>query len=85
MFTKAILEKVASIFALPINELSPSASLSHYGVDSLVAVELRNWLLTAAQVEVSIADIMQSASVAVLAEVVAEGSRRFLNAADLDG
>jgi hypothetical protein len=75
LITQAIVEKVASIFTLPSSEILASEPLSKYGVDSLVAVELRNWLLMAAQSEVSIFDVLHSPSVSVLAETVSVKSR----------
>ena len=63
------------MFSLPEDEVDPSASMSHYGVDSLVAVELRNWLSSASQSEVSIFDIMQSKSLVGLAETAGVKSR----------
>nr|WOL36632.1 highly reducing polyketide synthase [Pseudogymnoascus verrucosus] len=69
---KGISNKLMEIFM--ISEIVPSYLLSDYGVDSLVAVELRNMLALKAGAEVSIFDIMQSASVAALATKVASKS-----------
>ena len=72
---RVIAVKLSVMFSLPEDEVDPSASMAHYGVDSLVAVELRNWLASAAQSEVSIFDIMQSKSLVGLAETAAVKSR----------
>ena len=72
---RVIVGKLSVMFSLPEDEVDPSASMSHYGVDSLVAVELRNWLSSASQSEVSIFDIMQSKSLVGLAETAAVKSR----------
>lgn len=48
--------------------------MSHYGVDSLVAVELRNWLGSAAKAKVSIFTILQTPSLAEFASLVASSS-----------
>ena len=45
----AIVNKLSHMFALPEDEMDKSESMAHYGIDSLVAVELRNWLSSAAQ------------------------------------
>lgn len=71
----AICAKIAAMFGLPEEEVSPAVSMAHYGVDSLVAVELRNWLSSATQSEVSIFDIMQSKSLNSLAAVACGKSR----------
>lgn len=71
---QAITKKLVDIFMLAEAEISPSMSLSDYGVDSLVAVELRNMLALRAGSETSIFDIMQSTSISALATVVATKS-----------
>ena len=52
-------------------EVDPSKDLAAHGVDSLVAVELRNWVATQAGVELAILDLMQSQSLTELAEMMA--------------
>ncbi|KAM7203160.1 putative polyketide synthase protein [Naviculisporaceae sp. PSN 640] len=71
----AIVNKLSVMFALPEEEMDKSQSMAHYGIDSLVAVELRNWLSSAAQTEVSIFDIMQSKSLVGLAGAACVKSR----------
>lgn len=72
---QAIVGKLSVMFSLPEGEVDPSASMSHYGVDSLVAVELRNWLSSASQSDISIFDIMQSKSLVSLATVAGVKSK----------
>lgn len=45
------------------------------GVDSLVAVELRNWLLSQTGAEVSVIDVMRSKSLVALSENIARKSK----------
>jgi hypothetical protein len=66
-----IVQKLVNIFMLSADDLNLSKPLSDYGVDSLVAVELRNMLALGASAEVSIFDIMQSTSIKALAMTVA--------------
>ncbi|KAI5865333.1 reducing type I polyketide synthase [Durotheca rogersii] len=73
--SRAIAVKMAGMFGLPEEEVSPTAPMSQYGVDSLVAVELRNWLSSATQSEVSVFEIMQSKSLKSLAAVACNKSR----------
>jgi hypothetical protein len=73
--TDALTRKLADMFSLPIAEVDPSLTLASYGVDSLVAVELRNWLAGTAGADTSIFDIMQSSSVSSLAVRVAQKSQ----------
>jgi hypothetical protein len=73
--TDALAQKVADMFSLPFADVDPSLALASYGVDSLVAVELRNWLAVSAAADLSIFDIMQSSSVASLSAKVAQRSQ----------
>ena len=62
------------MFMIPEAEIDASLPTSEYGVDSLVAVELRNWLFAKAAAEMSIFDMLQSKSLNALAEKVATKS-----------
>jgi hypothetical protein len=66
-----ITKKLMDIFMVAEDEVVPTKSPSEIGVDSLVAVELRNMLALKAGAELSIFDIMQSPSLAALAATVA--------------
>ncbi len=71
----ALARKLTDIFLLADGDVVPSKSLGEFGVDSLVAVELRNMVGLRAGAEMSIFEIMQSASVGELARGVAVRSR----------
>ncbi|KAK3389414.1 hypothetical protein B0H63DRAFT_518643 [Podospora didyma] len=66
-----ITSKLMDIFMISDDEAAPSKSLAEFGVDSLVAVELRNMLALKAGAELSIFDIIQSPSLTALARHVA--------------
>ncbi|KAL4865188.1 hypothetical protein BDV12DRAFT_200380 [Aspergillus spectabilis] len=71
----AIATKLAEIFMTPVSEIDLGKPPAHFGVDSLVAVELRNMLVLQAAADVSIFDILQTGSLESLAGLVAEKSR----------
>ncbi|KAL4962931.1 type I polyketide synthase [Aspergillus stella-maris] len=73
--TDAILAQLSKLIATPVEMLSPAQSLDSYGVDSLVAVELRNWIGAYLQANVQLMVIRGSGSIAQLAGVVAKESR----------
>lgn len=50
-------------------------TLARYGMDSLVEVELRNWLSDTFQVQSSVFDVMQLSSLIVLATKTALKSK----------
>lgn len=70
----ALIKKLVAIFMIPEEEILVTKSMAAFGVDSLVAVELRNMLALQAGAEVSIFDIMQSPSLASLSSTVASTS-----------
>ncbi|PVI01286.1 polyketide synthase [Periconia macrospinosa] len=41
---QAMKAKLARLLAMPVEEMSADRSMANYGVDSLIAVELRNWI-----------------------------------------
>ncbi|KAM0279893.1 hypothetical protein ACHAQH_004333 [Verticillium albo-atrum] len=71
----AITNKLSEIFVISIDEVDPAQHPSHYGVDSLVAVELRNMLSHQAAADISIFSILQTQSLNALASEVASKSR----------
>lgn len=75
LLTGAIITKLSEMFMLAEAEVDKSMPLSKYGVDSLVAVELRNWLGAHAHADVSLFDVLQSASLEALAVRVAKKSK----------
>ncbi|KAJ5504483.1 hypothetical protein N7463_007357 [Penicillium fimorum] len=74
LVSAAIAEKLSEIFMIPVSDIELPNRPAHYGIDSLVAVELRNMLVQQVAAEVSIFGIMQSSSLAALAADVASKS-----------
>lgn len=70
----AVVDKLADMFVIPKQDIDASQPLSKYGVDSLVAVELRNWLVPSTQCELSIFDLLRASSLRDLAETIATRS-----------
>ncbi|CAG8028853.1 unnamed protein product [Penicillium olsonii] len=66
----AILGKISSILMRPIEELDPAAPISVYGLDSLVAIEIRNWITRELESNLQILEILTSDSMAALAEMI---------------
>ncbi|KAI0506887.1 putative polyketide synthase [Xylaria bambusicola] len=72
---QAVVTKISDMFVIQESEINPCLPLSEYGVDSLVAVELRNWLVPNARIEMSIFDLLGSPSLAELAKSVVKRSK----------
>ncbi|KAH9992683.1 KR domain-containing protein [Xylariaceae sp. FL0662B] len=71
---EAITQKLMDIFMMSKSEIDIREGLTDHGVNSLVAVELRNMLALRAGAEVSIFDIMQISSIISLGSLVAARS-----------
>ena len=70
----ALVSKLASMFMVPETNIDDAVPLARLGVDSLISVELRNWITAVVRAECSFFDIMQASSLAVLAQTLAEKS-----------
>jgi hypothetical protein len=70
LVTRAVGARLAQIFNVAPEEIDPNATLASHGVDSLVAVEVRNWLAGAAKAKMSIFEILHSKSLIQFAELV---------------
>ena len=69
-----LLRQLGKLIATPENALSAKNSLDHYGVDSLTAVEMRNWIVAYLQVDLPLMSIRGTGSIWELAELSAKES-----------
>ncbi|KAL8737325.1 MAG: hypothetical protein Q9181_001781 [Wetmoreana brouardii] len=75
---EAIAQKLTDIFAIPMEDVDMTKAPTEYGVDSLVAVELRNMLIHQVGSEVASFDILQGVSLGKLA-IEATAKSRHVN------
>ncbi|RSL58093.1 hypothetical protein CEP53_006251 [Fusarium sp. AF-6] len=67
---RALAAKLARAMSMSPEDIEPNKPLSNYGVDSLMAVELRSWIGRDFGTAVAISDIMGGVPIASIAEVV---------------
>ncbi|KAI1084518.1 acyl transferase domain-containing protein [Whalleya microplaca] len=72
---KALAAKLARSLAISPGDVEPSKPLSDYGVDSLMAVELRNWIGKDFRINLAVFDIMGGATIAEIGELVANRAK----------
>lgn len=72
---EAIISKLASNLMVSDADIDPAQPITACGVDSLVAVELRNWLLSQTGAEISVIDVLQSKSIVALSGSIAGRSK----------
>ncbi|KAK3687885.1 hypothetical protein B0T22DRAFT_439466 [Podospora appendiculata] len=73
--TDALSYKLAKTLSIPRDEIDPQKPMHSYGVDSLVAVEMRNWLAKELKADVAVFELMSNTSIAGIGSVVAGKSR----------
>lgn len=77
----ALLEKLTKVLSVDLAELDPARPMHAYGVDSLVAVELRTWITKEIGSDVSVFEMTSGQRIGQLAATAAEKSR-FVNNKD---
>ena len=68
-------KRLAIIFNVSAEEIDLAVPMTMHGVDSLVAVELRNWLSGAAKDKISIFEITQSSYLMEFVGLIVKRSR----------
>lgn len=66
-------KKVFGLLLKPVEDLQTSSSLSELGMDSLVAIEVRQWWKTVFQFDISVLEMMAMGSLDMLGEHAAKG------------
>ena len=72
LLEKALVEKLSDMFVIPEANIDVGKSLPQYGVDSLVAVELKNWLTPMTGCETSTFELLAGTSMKELAAKIAQ-------------
>ena len=70
----AIVSKLSQSLGVSQADIDPSRPVHLFGVDSLIAVELRNWFLSKLKADVAILHILGESSVETLAQIAAHSS-----------
>ncbi|KAF1828904.1 reducing type I polyketide synthase [Decorospora gaudefroyi] len=73
--TEALTRKLAKALSMPVDDIDAAKPMHVYGVDSLVAVEMRNWLAKALKADVAVFELMGNTSIASLGIFVAVKSQ----------
>lgn len=68
--------KLSKILSLPPDSFDHSQPLHTYGVDSLIAVELRNWFQKVLKMDIAVFEILGGATAMTLGRTVAEKLRQ---------
>jgi hypothetical protein len=73
---KALAAKLARVLVLSVADMEPSVSVSSLALDSLVAIEVRNWIAREANANVQVLEILSAGSLMALADVIVTKSQK---------
>ena len=76
---KATREKIAKVISVKVEDVEAAVPLTTYGVDSLVAVELRTWFFKELGAKVASFDIISDSTIEALSAKVAKSALVDLN------
>ena len=75
LMAEGLLQKVCSLLMVPPEVIDVNKPVATLGLDSLVAVELRNWIAREVEVSINLVEVMTASSLATLAELAGQRSR----------
>ena len=75
LIASALCTKLAKSMIIAVDEIDVSRPVSSYGVDSLVAAEMRNWFFRELKAELSIFELLGGMPITELARMAAERSK----------
>lgn len=74
IFAKALKEKLGRVLGIPLGNIDIKHSLVSYGVDSLVGLELKNWLVKEAKADLAVFEILSGSALTEIGQTAATRS-----------
>lgn len=87
LITEALVGKISAVLMVPREEMDPMKPIVVYGLDSLVAIEIRNWITRELEASLQVLELLTAGSFKALAETVLGKSRlggRFVEGAAVE-
>jgi hypothetical protein len=72
---EALAAKLAQVLVISLEDMDPSITVASLGLDSLVAIEIRNWIAREANANVQVLELLSSGSLIALAEIILNKSQ----------
>ncbi|KAK4187038.1 polyketide synthase [Podospora australis] len=72
---RGLVDKIASVLMMETEDLDITRSLSHYPLDSLVAIEIRNYITREFEANMQVLELLSSGSIQTLAKGVCNKSK----------
>ncbi|KAJ5628253.1 type I iterative polyketide synthase [Penicillium lividum] len=71
----ALAAKLSQVLQISLEDMDPSVTIASLGLDSLVAIEIRNWIAREANANVQVLELLSSGSLLALAEIILNKSQ----------
>ncbi|CZS97698.1 related to polyketide synthase [Rhynchosporium agropyri] len=75
LICEGLMTKVSAVLMVPREEMDPSKAIVVYGLDSLVAIEIRNWITRELEASLQVLELLTSGSFWALSEAVLSKSK----------
>lgn len=72
---EAMVKKLARSMMVPVEDIDASRSVSNYGVDSLLAVEIRAWIFSEMKADISVFDLLSKVAIRSLSRKIVYASK----------
>lgn len=73
---QGVLEKLSEVLTIPVQDLDVARNITSYGLDSLTAIELRNWIAKELRANLQILELLSSGTIDDLAALIVQKTRR---------
>ncbi|KAL2023344.1 hypothetical protein VTK56DRAFT_3082 [Thermocarpiscus australiensis] len=73
---QGILQKLSAVLSVSIQDLDVTRNITSYGLDSLTAIELRNWIAKELRVNLQVLELLSSGTIKDLAGLVVQKTRK---------
>lgn len=70
-----LLAKISGVLMVPAEDVHVDAPMATYGLDSLVAVEIRNWIVRELGVGISVFDLLSGSTLRMVADLIVKKSK----------
>jgi acyl carrier protein len=75
LVSNGLMDKVSAVLMVPREEMDQSRPIVVYGLDSLGAIEIRNWITSELEASLQVLELLTSSSITALAEMILKKSR----------
>ncbi|KAE9366807.1 putative polyketide synthase [Stipitochalara longipes BDJ] len=75
LVSEGLMTKVSAVLMFPREEMDATKPIVVYGLDSLVAIEIRNWITRELEASLQVLELLTSSSITALAETILKKSK----------